>query len=230
MRVLLMLLISTVVCQLDAAAQATETIEFPPDPQILDVRTFGAKGDGRTDDTAALRKACDEAGKKHFRTVYLPNGTYLVSDTFGWRNFVIMCGQSRSGTVIKLADSCPGYGDAAKPKAVLRCLYNNNESIGNYLHHLTVDTGKGNPGAIAIRYNCHNWGTLEQVTIRSGDGAGAIGLDLSETEFGPALIRDVSIDGFDLGIKTPGQPSSATLEKITPVSYTHLTLPTNREV
>ena len=53
------------------------------------------------------------------------------------------------------------------------------------------------------------------MSIRSGDGAGAIGLDLSETEFGPALIRNVSIEGFDLGIKTPGQPSSATLEHIT---------------
>lgn len=198
-----------------AATPAAEVVTFPSDPQILDVRTFGAKGDGRTDDTAALRKACEEAGKKHFRTVYLPDGTYLVSDTFGWRNFLIMCGQSRAGTVIRLKDACPGYGDATKPKAVLRCLYNNNESIGNYLHHLTVDTGSGNPGAIAIRYNSHNQGTCEDVTIRSGDGAGSVGLDLSETEFGPGLIRRVSIDGFDLGIRTPGQPSSATLEHIT---------------
>ena len=60
------------------------------------VRDFGAKGDGKTDDTAAIRRACEAAMKalgkgsrsyKKFkaahdqRTVYFPQGTYIVKGT-----------------------------------------------------------------------------------------------------------------------------------------------------
>lgn len=41
------------------------------------VLDFGAKGDGTTDDTAAIQAALDSGASE----VYLPQGTYLVSDT-----------------------------------------------------------------------------------------------------------------------------------------------------
>lgn len=44
------------------------------------VKAHGAKGDGKTDDTAAIKKAIAEANKLR-RVVYLHPGTYLVSDT-----------------------------------------------------------------------------------------------------------------------------------------------------
>jgi len=46
----------------------------------IDVRTFGARGDGRTDDTAAIRAAVAQAFPTG-RHVYLPAGRYLISDT-----------------------------------------------------------------------------------------------------------------------------------------------------
>jgi polygalacturonase len=49
-----------------------------PLPGVLNVRDFGAKGDGVTDDTAAIQKVIDtSAGRK----VYLPSGVYRVSQT-----------------------------------------------------------------------------------------------------------------------------------------------------
>jgi hypothetical protein len=188
--------------------------ELPPAAGAFNVRDYGAKGDGKTDDTEAIRKAFS-AVKRHYQLLYIPDGTYLLSDTISWKNFLVVQGQSQTGTILRLKDECPGYTDPAKPKAVVRCLYNNNESIGNYLSHLTVDTGKGNVGAIGLRYNAHNQGICERVTVRSGDGKGKIGLDLSESEFGPAWITQVTVDGFDVGIKTPGAPSHATMESIT---------------
>jgi hypothetical protein len=60
----------------------------------IDVRDFGAKGDGRTDDTAAIRAAIKAAHERRripqhpkygyftsFAEVYFPNGHYLISDT-----------------------------------------------------------------------------------------------------------------------------------------------------
>jgi PA14 domain/Pectate lyase superfamily protein len=208
--------------QAPEAGVAEINVEYPVGtPGVYNVRDYGAKGDGVTDDTAAIvaaSKAIDDVPfsrpNADFSVIYLPNGTYLVSDTIQWRNFRILQGQSRSGVVIRLKDGAPGYGDTANPKPVVRCLFNNNESIGNYIRHLTVDIGQGNAGAVGIRYNAHNQGMLEHVTIRSGDGSGAIGLDLSETEFGPAMVKHVSVQGFDVGIVTPGQPSHATLAHI----------------
>jgi hypothetical protein len=46
---------------------------------FLDPRTLGARFDGATDDTAALQRALDEAGRTG-RTLFLPAGRALVSD------------------------------------------------------------------------------------------------------------------------------------------------------
>ena len=198
-------------------------IEYPEGAGHFNVRDFGAAGDGVTDDTAAFTKAI-QAVKMHFQVIYVPDGTYLVSDRIAWGNWVTLQGQSRTGTVIRLKDNCSGYGDPRKPKAVVVTgargpFYGNdsraNAAFSNYVRNLTVDTGKGNAGAVAVRFTTHNHGVVEQVTIRSGDGAGAVGLDLSDTEFGPGMVRETSVEGFDVGIKTPGKPSSCAFESIT---------------
>ncbi len=197
-------------------------IEFPAGTKgLYNVKDYGAKGDGVTDDTAAIVatfKAIDDVPFSRPNAdnsmVYLPDGTYLVSDTIFFRQYRALQGQSEDRTIIKLRDNTPGYGaDATSPKAVIRTIYSNNESFANYIRNLSVDTGKGNPKATGISYNTHNTGMLERVTIRAGEG-GAVGLDLSETEFGPGMIKDVTIDGFDYAIRTPGQPSHATLANI----------------
>jgi polygalacturonase len=48
------------------------------DAAIFNVRDFGAKGDGITDDSTALQGALDKA-QGSASILYLPNGTYLVS-------------------------------------------------------------------------------------------------------------------------------------------------------
>ena len=58
-----------------------DTAQLPT--RVFDaVRDFGAKGDGKTDDTAAIQKAI-AAAREHGRNAiaYLPTGTYAVADT-----------------------------------------------------------------------------------------------------------------------------------------------------
>jgi len=52
----------------------------PSDPRqgALNVRDFGAVGDGKTDDTAALQAALDAAGKAGGGLVFAPTGDYLI--------------------------------------------------------------------------------------------------------------------------------------------------------
>ena len=195
---------------------------YPSDAGFVNVKDFGAKGDGVTDDTEAIQNAI-YAGK----TVFLPKGTYLVSKTISWSslrekgpqrtNFVMLVGENRSETIIKLQDNCPPYNDPAANKADLDAykqlaVVRTNSDVGppdaaisNYIINLTVDTGKGNPSATGIDYIGNNWSALRNVTIRSGDGQGNIGLSLVRIP-GPALVQDVLIEGFDIGIRFRDDP------------------------
>ena len=109
-----------------AGARGEESIIFPEDAGVVNVRDkYGAKGDGISDDTQAIQKAIDKV-KGIPDTLYFPNGTYLVSDSVGIFNgkahsrdrFLTYQGQSEAGTVIKLKDNCPGFGDPSKPRIV----------------------------------------------------------------------------------------------------------------
>ncbi|MBS3734385.1 MAG: glycoside hydrolase family 55 protein [Phycisphaerae bacterium] len=207
-------------CGCAATAGAREVV-YPAGAGQFNVRDFGAKGDGKTDDTAAFVKAI-QAVKRHFQVIYVPDGTYLVSDRIAWGNWITLQGQSRDGTIIKLKDDCPGYdGD---PKGVVvtgargpfygrdaRC----NAAFSNYVRNMTIDVGRGNPGAVGVRFTTHNHGVVEDVTLRAADGSGAVGIDLSDTEFGPGMVRNIAVEGFDVGVKTPGSPSSCAFENIT---------------
>jgi hypothetical protein len=91
----------------------------------------------------------------------------------------------------------------------------NGSSISIYLDGVTIDTGKNNPGAKALEYHSNNLGRLENVVLRSGDGQGVMGLDLTHHDVGPALVKHVTIDGFEVGSQIHYQEYSMTLEQIT---------------
>lgn len=62
---------------LTVAVSIDDTRIFGEEGGSFNVVTAGAKGDGRTDDTAAIQKVLDDAGKNAGR-VYLPPARYLV--------------------------------------------------------------------------------------------------------------------------------------------------------
>ena len=174
-----------------------EDVRFPADAGVVDVTEapYNATGDGKTDATAALQKALTDHPSGN-RIIYLPNGTYLVSDTLRWPmgkpgggddcKRVILQGQSRLGTVIKLKDNCPGF---SKPLADPRYKRPTGKGViwtgkapaqrfRNGVRNLTIDTGRGNAGACGLQFIANNSGCVRHVLIRSGDGRGVNGLNL----------------------------------------------------
>ncbi|CAG7614485.1 glycosyl hydrolase family 28-related protein [Paenibacillus allorhizosphaerae] len=79
----------------------------------LNVKWFGAKGDGVTDDMAAIQRTLDAASARGGGTVFIPNGTYIVSPSgqnrLFLRNNVNLLGEGTS-TVIKVKDNAGDYG------------------------------------------------------------------------------------------------------------------------
>jgi len=202
-----------VILSLAASSAAAENIVFPPEAEAVNVKEkFGAKGDGVTDDTAALKKAFEELMGKN-AIMYFPNGTYLVSDSvgvFGGKahtktRFMNVQGQSEAGTVIKLQDKCPGFGDRSKEKIVFSLYHGakTGDAMHTYCRNITVDVGKGNPGAVGLRFMTNNTGAMYDVTVRTSDPdkAGRLGLDLRQAQNGPGLIKRITVEGFDRGVE-----------------------------
>lgn len=82
----------------------------------FDVRAYGAKGDGTTDDRAAIQAAMDAAAAAGGGTVFFPIGTYLIGSavTFG-ANGIRMVGASPRKSQITVAFSGPGIdGDGTR--------------------------------------------------------------------------------------------------------------------
>jgi hypothetical protein len=64
----------------------------------VSVKSFGAKGDGTTDDTAAIQAAIDASS-----SVFFPAGTYIVSGTGLYaKSNLKMSGEGRSASILKL--------------------------------------------------------------------------------------------------------------------------------
>lgn len=77
----------------------------------VDVATFGAKGDGVTDDRNAIQSAVDFVGQAGGGEVFIPAGTYMIGSAIELRDGVTIRGAGRMATTIKVTHS--GYGIAA---------------------------------------------------------------------------------------------------------------------
>lgn len=60
----------------------------PPNGSMLDVRDFGARGDGKADDTEAIQKALDAASQRNWKSnegtrgaVFIPSGRYRITES-----------------------------------------------------------------------------------------------------------------------------------------------------
>jgi len=201
-----------------AAAQA---VALTSDSGFFNVKHFGAKGDGITNDTEVLKAIFGrhkEDPQGAIRSIYIPNGIYLVSDTLEWGDKKKdVRGESRDGVIIKLMDDCAGFQDPSHAKKVLQIEFGHGgQNFDQRLRNITVDVGKGNSGAIAIGFHTNNGGGVFDVAIRSSDPQkrGHIGLSLDKAWPGPGLIKNVYIDGFDIGIFINHDQYSMTFEHI----------------
>jgi len=141
-----------------------------------------------------------------------------------WKAYLRFEGQNKANTTIRLTDRNPNFQNAncnVSPHGdkeareycramIMTASEGDPQSTGfgenayeNDIWNLTIDTGAGNPGAIALDWTGSNRASIKNVNIVSDDGRGRCGLSVSRSSSagtGPAYVKNVSIDGFDYGI------------------------------
>lgn len=124
-------------------------IQYAP----VNVRDYGATGDGSTDDTAAIQSAIDEAGDGNI--VFIPAGTYMINDTgLTAINPCIIQGVGEASILQKITNTSGSYvmltvngGSTVQNLTFIGDWESHVASTGEY-GHCVVATGGGN---IAIR-------------------------------------------------------------------------------
>jgi parallel beta-helix repeat protein len=154
------------VLQLPSGYSQSEREPVAPDASgQVNVKTFGAVGDGVANDTAAFAAALKSVAEAGGGTCLVPEGTYLISplgiSTGGHRPSVLsgvhLIGAGRGVSILKVA---------GVPTAPLLPCDGDNWSVEN----LTLDMGDYTPsvghGAIACRGN--NWRVANCAIVKSG--------------------------------------------------------------
>jgi len=170
------------------------------------VKDYGAKGDGQTDDTAAFIQALtyarvNEDSTKQPLVLYIPAGTYVVSDSLPMYPYTHIIGNYQCRPTLKLKDNTPSFSGG---KDLVLATFGDDEHTDNFyhqVHNINIDLGLGNPGAVGIRWAVAQGTSLRNITINVNSGdVGIFG-----ENGGGGFIGDVEVIGGKVGIQLGGQ-------------------------
>ncbi|TWI69830.1 pectate lyase-like protein [Pseudoduganella lurida] len=149
---------------------------LPATRDWANARSFGAKGDGVADDTAALQKAIDSR-----RTVYLPLGTYLLNDTLRLKPDTVLVGLHPGLTRLVLPNGSPLFQGTDTPKAMIESARGGDAVVTG----IGLATGEINNRAVALLWRAGAKSLVDDIRIHSwGHGALGAGAKGSATQGG----------------------------------------------
>jgi sugar lactone lactonase YvrE len=169
-----------------APAVASDIPALPPMSQWVNVRTLDVKGDGKTDDTAALRAAIE----KH-QVLFFPSGTYRVSGSIELRLDTVLIGMNPGNTSISLMNGASGFEGEGDPVGVLVAP----KGGRNIVVSISVTPG-ANSRAAGVVWMAGSNSMLDDVSFPGGfggfgrgSGAGPLGPDLLIKDGGGGIFR-----------------------------------------
>jgi hypothetical protein len=139
----------------------SDILDLPPIETWVNIRRLGAKGDGTTDDTEALRNAIAQ-----HRAIYFPSGQYRVTDSVTLKPDTVLIGLHPSVTRILLADSTPAFQGVGGPKPLLETP---KDGI-NIVTGIGLYTNGINPRAVAAKWMAGSDSMMNDVRFLGGHG------------------------------------------------------------
>ena len=153
---------------------------LPPVATWANVQDLGVKGDGETDDTAALQRAIDSR-----RVVYLPMGRYRITDTLRLRPDSVLITLHPGLTQIFLPDGTPAFAGVGGVKAMVESARGGAAIVSS----LGLWSGLNNPRATALLWRAGERSLVNDLSVRYNPEAGG-GRPAEEPRFdarGPSI-------------------------------------------
>ncbi|KAK0623773.1 pectate lyase superfamily protein-domain-containing protein, partial [Immersiella caudata] len=149
---------------------------------FVHIKDYGAKGDGVTDDTAAVQKAFDD-NPNGVKVVFVDSGTYILTDTVTVPKNAKVVGEAWS----QFAARGPKFANASEPRVMFKVGKENDHGTVE-LQDLLFTTKGATPGAVLVEWNVNaverGLAGLWDCHVRIG---GATGTDLNPADC-PALV------------------------------------------
>ena len=136
---------------------------LPPTETWVNVHSLGVTGDGKTDDTAAIRQAIEQ-----HRVLYFPSGQYNVSDTLSLKPDTVLIGLHPTMTQFDLLDGTPGFQGLGSPRALIAAP----PGGANILSGFGVSTGGTNARAVGVLWRSGAASLIDDVRFLGGHGSG----------------------------------------------------------
>ena len=134
---------------------------LPDAKDWTNVHALGVKGDGTTDDTAAIQRAIDT-----HRVLYFPIGFYRISDTLRMKPDTVLIGLHPSLTQFQLPDNTPAFAGIGDPKALVEAP----KGGRNILFGLGIFGGRINPRVNPVLWKAGETSLIDDVKIQGGGG------------------------------------------------------------
>jgi sugar lactone lactonase YvrE len=161
-----------------APAVATDIPSLPPMSEWVNVHTIGVVGDGRTDDTEAIKAAIEE-----HKALYFPMGSYRVSEPVRLKQDTVIIGLHPRATSISM------QGDAGADEEAVGAVIAP-KGGRNIVSSISVSPG---PGAAGVLWMAGPESMLDDVSFggsRGGRGSNrSMGPDLMIMDGGGGIFR-----------------------------------------
>jgi len=151
----------SVISEKDIKPTKTNIPSLPTVESWVNLKSLGAIGDGRTDDTEVIKKAIEE-----YETIYIPQGWYVVTDTLVLKENTKLIGMSPIGTQLVLPDNAEKFAGIGGPKALLETPPNGK----NIVYSIGIDAGGRNARAVACKWMSGETSYMNDVKFMGGHG------------------------------------------------------------
>ncbi|MFN2396206.1 MAG: glycosyl hydrolase family 28-related protein, partial [Bacteroidales bacterium] len=127
----------------------------------VNVKDFGALGDGKTDDTQAIK----EAIAKH-KNVYLPAGWYRITETIKLNKGNALIGLHPYATQLLLDESEANFSGFGSPVPLLE----SSEGGDDIINGIGINTGAYNNRAVGLKWMANENSMINDVKFVGGHG------------------------------------------------------------
>ena len=139
----------------------TDIAPLPAVKTWVNVKTLGAKGDGKQDETALLQAAIDSFG-----VLYFPEGRYRISKTLQLKPGTVLIGLHPFATQILLEDNTADFSGFGGPVPMVL----SSRGGHNIITGIGLNTAKRNTRAVALQWEAAAGSLVNDIKVIGGHG------------------------------------------------------------